>query len=208
MRLEREFTVGAPLDRAWSAMSDAGVLVSCIPGAQLRPIDDVYTGRVEVDLNGGRILCEATVRAVDRDEDEHVATVALHARQLGGPGIGSATVSSRCEPADGATRVLLSADVLSSGHEHSLEALEGAAGRLLDEAAELLRQQAAKSVARPPAPSSSPEPAPTAVVAAGASTASAAAHPGWQRGAALAGGALLAAVLVRRFLGRRRAGLR
>src|ERR1700758_1891836 len=131
MRLEKEFTVGAPMETAWRAVSDAGVLAASIPGAQLRAVDDVYTGRLEVPPGGGGFVCEATLRSVDQDADEHVATAVLHARQLGGPAIGSAMVRSRCEAAGDETRVLLSAEVSSSGYEARGAALESAARELL-----------------------------------------------------------------------------
>lgn len=35
MRLEKEFTVAAPLGRAWQTLSDVEAIVSCLPGAEL-----------------------------------------------------------------------------------------------------------------------------------------------------------------------------
>src|SRR5438105_6775560 len=100
------------MESAWRALSDVQVFASCIPGGELQPADGVYTGRVALTTNGDRVECEATVRSVDQDEDEHVATILLHGRQIGGPGIGSATVRSHCHRADSSTRVVLSAELL------------------------------------------------------------------------------------------------
>jgi uncharacterized protein len=207
MKLEKEFTVGAPLDRAWRALSDVGVLATSIPGAQLRASDDVYTGQLEIFAIGERIVCETTVRSVDQDHDEHVATILLHARQVGGPGIGSATVRSRCEAAGDETRVVLSAEVRSSGHQVQGDALEQAAREILAKAAEKLGERAA---APPPPVTPLPGDAGRPAEAAGgavASTRSPAVAKGLARGVALAGGGLVAVALVRRALGRRRPGL-
>jgi carbon monoxide dehydrogenase subunit G len=226
MRVEREFTVGAPLERAWPALSDIGVIAGCIPGAELRQVDDVFTGRVELAANGSRMLCDATMRAVDLDDDEHVVTALIHARQVDGPAIGSATVRSRCEARDGSTHVVLTAEILSSGYQAPAGTVASGAGELLSKAAELLRQRALESPrATPSPPSAEPSPAPAASSESpptpGASTGPppgpAASPPPdsapsgrlreRQRRAALAGGALLAVVVARRLFGTRRKGL-
>jgi carbon monoxide dehydrogenase subunit G len=202
MRVEKEFTVGAPLERAWPAISDLGVLAACIPGAQLQPADDAYTGQVELTLNGGRMLCQATLRAVDRDEDEHTATARLHARQVGGPAVGAATLRSRCEAQGDATRVVLSAELLSSGYQAGADGVQSAAAALLGQAADALEQRALRAPA-PPA-----KVGPEAIAAAApAAPVPAAAAAEWQRRLALAGGAVAVLVLLRRLFGRRRSGL-
>src|SRR5436305_14427424 len=127
MRLEKELTVGVPLDRAWRTLSDPETFASCLPDAELQSVDGVYAGQATLGSDGSRIVCETTLRALDQDEDEHTATILLQARQVGGPGLGSATLQSRCESADSATRVTLSAEVVASGHEQSGEAFERAA---------------------------------------------------------------------------------
>jgi carbon monoxide dehydrogenase subunit G len=212
MRLEKEFVVGAPLERVWPAMSDAGVIAASLPGAELRRADDVYTGRLELSANGTPIACEATLRAVDRDEDQHVATVLVHARQLGGPGIGSATLRSSCEPADSSTRVSLTAELRSSGHEQRPEAVRDVAQQVFERAAEMLEQRALAAPEAAPAPEPGPAAAPAAdqrpPISAAPSPPAAvpAAATDRRRRLAVAGGALVVVVLARRRLARRRTG--
>lgn len=206
MKLETEFTVGAPLDRAWRALSDVGVFAASIPGAQLQASDDVYSGQLEIPSHDEPIVCETTVRSIDSDQDEHVTTILLHARQVGGPGIGSATVRSRCEAAGDETHVVLSAEVRSSGHEVQADALEQAAREILAKAAERLGERATAPPPPPTAPRSGAGRPADAAGGAVASTGSPAVTKGLARGAALAGGALVAVALVRRVLGRRRPG--
>jgi carbon monoxide dehydrogenase subunit G len=202
MRLEKEFVVGAPLERAWRALSDLEVFASCIPGGELQPSDGAYTGRIGLGPNGGRVECEATVRSVDQDEDEHVATVVVHGRQVGGPGVGSVTVQSRCQGADTSTRVVLTADVLSSGFEHR-EAFAEAARELFERAADLLAERATTA----PPPAAAAQPAAWPGSAGARLPVPAPTQKRLQRGLALAGGAVVAVVVVRRLLGRRRGGL-
>jgi carbon monoxide dehydrogenase subunit G len=200
MRLEKEFVVGAALERVWPAVKDAAVLATCLPGANLHPADDVYAGRVELTADGRQIRCHATVRSIDEDEDEHVATIALHGRQLGGPAVGTATVRSRCEAANASTRVVLSAELFSSGHEHPGATFETAVREVFEKAADLLEERAAVApVSEAPMPQ--PEALPVQVSA--------------QRTlprrvlttGALVGGAMIGVLLARRLLGGRRKGI-
>jgi uncharacterized protein len=219
MRLEKEFVVGAPLERVWPAVKDPGILAACLPGADLQPRDDVFAGRVEATADGRQIRCDATLRAVDADEDEHVATILLHGRQLEGPAIGSATVRSRCQPADSSTRVILTAELSSSGHAHPGAGLEAAARELFEKAAGRLEERAAAA----PPPASETPPVSIAPPASERPPASEApprvpaplpAHAAAQKklprevlaGGALAGGAVVGVLLARRLLGRRRKG--
>jgi carbon monoxide dehydrogenase subunit G len=207
MRLDTQFIVGAPLERVWPALRDAGIFADCLPGSKLRPADELYAGRLELAANGSPITCEATLRALDDDEDEHVATVLLRGRQLGGPGVGSATIQARCEEADSATRVTLSATVLSSGLKQPLSEFERPARKLFEQAADVLKERAATAPApqraapeeakAPPAAGRGPEMLPVRA-------------PAQKRlGLALgvAGGAVIAVAVARRLLGRRHTGL-
>ncbi len=56
MRVEHEFTVAVPMDRAWNALAGADAVAACLPGARLRPIDGVQTGRIELDPRPRRLV--------------------------------------------------------------------------------------------------------------------------------------------------------
>jgi carbon monoxide dehydrogenase subunit G len=186
-------------------VSDAGALASSLPGGGLRAIDSIYTGRLELPANGQRIVCDTTLRAIDRDDDEHVATTLLHARQLGGPGIGSVTVRSRCEAAGSETHVLLSAEVRCTGHEAGAQAFESAVREILDTTAEKLGERVAATPSPvTPLPTGAGRPTSPAAGAVASTGSSSGATPALLRRAALAGGSLLAVVLIRKLLGRRR----
>jgi len=198
MRLEREFMVEAPVDHVWRALRDPGSLAACIPDADLRLVDGVYAGRVTLTANGSQIGCEAALRAVDEDEDEHAATVVIHGRELGGVGIGSATVRSRCEPAASATRVSLTAELVASGQRDRQAAHERARAVFEQVAAALERRAATPAV-----PSIGEQPAPAQESA----SASALDTGGvLSRRTGLLAGAVIALALASWLLGRRRSG--
>jgi carbon monoxide dehydrogenase subunit G len=202
MRLEHEFTVAVPLTRAWNALAGAEAVAACLPRAQLRAIDGEQTGRIELDPDRS-VACEARIFTVDRDEDDHVATVALQGRELNGPGVGSAMLRSRLAAAEeSATRVVLTAEVSSSGHPLS-DGFEDAAQRLLKQVGEALEQRALELPAPAEPERSGAEPP---VAAPAAHTTPVPARPGKPAAvsvAAVAAGALITLVVRRRRRGAR-----
>lgn len=150
MRFEHEFIVEVPLEQVWSAMSGPDALAASVPGAKLRAIDGLHTGRIELGA-GHALACEATLAAVDQDDDEHVTTVSVHGRQVQGPGIGSATLRSRLSEDGSSTRVSLVADILTTGHEPG-NGFELGARSLFDAVVDGLERQAREA----PAPAAAP----------------------------------------------------
>ena len=160
MRFEHEFTVEVPLEQAWRALADADALAAALPNAQLRAVDGVHTGRIQLDP-GQSLWCEATISAVDEDEDQHVATVSVHGRQVEGPAIGSAILRSRLSDQGSATAVSLAAEVLTTGHAPG-NGFRAGAQTIFTAVAEGLEQRARE---RPPA-AVAPLPTPAPAVAA------------------------------------------
>lgn len=153
MRFEHEFVVEVPLQQAWRVLADADALAAALPDAQLRAVNGIHSGRVQLDPSHN-LSCEATITAVDRDEDEHVATVSVHGRQVEGPGIGSAILRSRLSDQGAATAVTLTAEVLTTGHEPG-NGFQTAARRMFETVAEGLEcraRETATAAAAPPTP--------------------------------------------------------
>ncbi len=141
MELRKEFSVGVSPERAWRTLTNPQTIACCLPGAELRPVDGVHAGRVKLSDAGDQIWCEALLRMIDRDDDEQVATFSVHGRQLGGPAIGSVTFQGRVEPINGSARIVLSAEVRSSGHRPVDEVVRSEARRLVDQVAEDLSER-------------------------------------------------------------------
>lgn len=156
MRFEHEFTVEVPLEQAWRTLADAEALAAALPDGELRAVDGVHTGRIQLDPSRN-LSCEATITVVDQDEDEHVATVSLHGRQVEGPAIGSAILRSRLSDQGAATAVSLTAEVLTTGHEPG-NGFQATAQRMFEAVAEGLERRVREKPAPavpvpPPAPS-------------------------------------------------------
>lgn len=138
MKLDHEVVLAAPLDRVWQAMLDTG-RVAHHRGA-LQVADVTYTG---------------SVRLLDADADDHVATFQARAGEDGGPGTARAIVRHRLERAADGTKVTVDAELALTGRAASLdrERVEADAGRILDGALERLVAKPADP-APPPAPES------------------------------------------------------
>jgi carbon monoxide dehydrogenase subunit G len=154
LRVERQFTVSAPLDRAWEELLDNDAVARCVPGGELTAAagEPVFTGELTVGDNGSAIRALGTLRPIDADADEHTATLRLQGRQVAGPARGAGLIRARLGSEGDGTRVDLSADVTVAGAGGAAEAVEVGAQRLLDAFAERLGEQMAERARSAPAP--------------------------------------------------------
>jgi carbon monoxide dehydrogenase subunit G len=165
MKLEKQFEVGVPLDRAWTQLSDMDALARCVPGTDLRrsPNGEIYTGEVTLGSNGSSAQVLGTLRPVDVDEDAHAASVRVQGRLLSAPALGDGILRARLDPAGDNTRVTLDADVQVTGATGGRADLERGGRAVLDEfAAGLERrlQEAPAATAERKAPAAAPTSAP------------------------------------------------
>jgi carbon monoxide dehydrogenase subunit G len=211
MRFEKEFTVAAPLDQAWRELDDIEVLASCLPG-ELRNADGVCTGEFALAADAAQTRCQATLRSVDADEDEHATTVRVTGRQIGGPAIGAGTIACRASASGDATLVALGAEMTLTGYAAPTAVIEQRGQELIEEVAERLRErllaptppptpEPAVAQAPPPAPEPAFAQAPPPTRQGGAGTAP---PPAARRYALAAGATVLALVVLRTARARRK----
>ncbi len=155
MRFEHEFTVDVPLEEVWRALADADAVAASLPDADLHAVDGLHTGRIQLD-GTRKLACEATITAIDQDEDEHVATVSVHGRQVEGPAVGSAVLRSRLAEEGSATTIRLTAEVLTTGHDPG-NGFQAGAQRMFDSVAQGLERRARE---RPPEAAAAAAPVP------------------------------------------------
>lgn len=164
MRLHNEFSVGAPLERTWPAIADFGRVLSCLPAARLQPVgaDNLFRGEFSAGHGSAGATYRATVRLDEVDDDGHLVTIDVEAREVGGAGVLSAAVHGTLEPdGNGGTRVLVDTEVKTTGGAARLErdALEGLAGRLLGDFATRLADEVLPGApSREARPAAEPEP--------------------------------------------------
>jgi carbon monoxide dehydrogenase subunit G len=163
VRLEKQFDVGVPLEKAWSQLADMDALAACVPGSDLRRSrsGELYTGEVALGSNGSSALCLGTLRQLDLDEDGRTATLRVHGRLLSAPALGDGTLRARLEPAGDSTRVLLDADLRLTGVPVPASEVEVGGRAALDEFAAGLERRMREAPAvqeRAPAPQPAAEP--------------------------------------------------
>jgi len=116
MKIDNEFSVGVPVERAWQALTDLEALAPCMPGAELTGVDgDVHRGKVRVKVGPMVSQFAGTARFVERDEAAHHAVISAAGKDMRGGGNASATVDARLRGAGAATIVTVSTDLNISG---------------------------------------------------------------------------------------------
>jgi carbon monoxide dehydrogenase subunit G len=116
MKIDNEFSVGVPVERAWQALTDLEALAPCMPGAELTGVDgDVHRGKVKVKVGPMVSQFAGTARFVERDESAHHAVISAAGKDMRGGGNASATVDARLRGEGAGTVVTVSTDLNISG---------------------------------------------------------------------------------------------
>ena len=116
MELAHEFTVDAPVDRAWAVLTDIERIAPCMPGAELTGVDGgTYQGLVKVKVGPISAQYKGTASFVEKDEAAHRAVLKATGRDTRGQGNAAATVTAvMTEQGDG-TQVAITTDMTVSG---------------------------------------------------------------------------------------------
>ena len=142
MELKNGFTVAAPVDEVWRALTDFGRVVPCVPGAELlEPPDETRCkARMSIRLGPMTLQYRGDVEVLEKDAEARSALLQVKARDLRGQGNARAQVRMRLE-ADGAgTRAELESDVQVGGRAAALGqgAMRDVAARLTGQFADNL----------------------------------------------------------------------
>lgn len=119
MRIENEFTVGAPADRLWAHLLDVERIAPCMPGAELtEAVDDTtWKGKVHIKLGPIAMAFAGTVTMEERDDETRRVRLRAKGTEQRGKGAANATITSWLEATDDAdrTRVKMEADITLTG---------------------------------------------------------------------------------------------
>lgn len=116
MQIDNEFTVGAPVERAWEILTDLEGIAPCMPGAQLTGRDgDAYKGRVKIKV--GPIVSEyaGTATFAEKDDTAHRAVIRASGRDSRGAGNASADIVAQLRPDGDRTVVTVDTDLRITG---------------------------------------------------------------------------------------------
>lgn len=95
MKLENNFTIDAPVDKAWEALNNPETVAPCFPGATLTSYEgDSFAGTVKVKLGPIAMTYKGKGTYVSRDEAAHEVVIDATGRDSRGNGTASAKVTA------------------------------------------------------------------------------------------------------------------
>src|SRR4051795_12615074 len=117
MKLEQSFSVAAPADAVWAALTDIERVAPCLPGAEATASDEegVYQGTFSVKLGPTTASYQGSLRMEEMDEAAKVATMRADGRDRRGQGGAKATIVSRLTEEGAGTRVDVDTDFQITG---------------------------------------------------------------------------------------------
>ncbi|MEU7749988.1 SRPBCC family protein [Nonomuraea sp. NPDC049158] len=116
MKIDNEFTVSVPIERAWEVLTDLEGIAPCMPGARLTGVEgDVFSGKVRVKV--GPVVSEyaGTVRFLEKDDADHRAVIDAKGRDSRGAGNASAAITAQLRADGPRTVVSVDTDLKISG---------------------------------------------------------------------------------------------
>jgi uncharacterized protein len=116
MKLQNEFTVPAPVERAWEVLLDVERVAPCLPGAAIESSnDDEHVGTMTVKIGPVTARYRGTVRIEEADEAARRAVMRARALDQRGAGTAAATITSTMQAVPEGTRVRVEADMRVTG---------------------------------------------------------------------------------------------
>ena len=136
MKIDNEFTVGVPIERAWAVLTDLEGIAPCMPGAALTGVEgDVYSGKVKVKV--GPITSEyaGTAQFIEKDQVSYRAVIDAKGRDARGAGQAAAMITAHLRADGSNTVVSVDTDLKISG-----KIAQFGSGMIKDVSAKLLGQ--------------------------------------------------------------------
>ena len=116
MKIDNEFTVSVPIERAWEVLTDLAGVAPCMPGAQLTGVQDgVYNGKVKIKVGPVVSDYSGTAQFVKKDDATYHAVIDAKGKDSRGNGNANAAIDAQLHPAGDRTRVVVSTDLNISG---------------------------------------------------------------------------------------------
>jgi len=161
MKIDNEFTVSVPVERAWEVLTDLAEVSLCLPGARLTNVEgDVYNGEIRVKV--GPVISEyaGTAQFAEKDDAAYRAVIDAKGRDSRGAGNASAFITMQLQADGQRTLVTVGTDLKISGKIAQLGGgmMKEVSEKLMGQFAECLETKLAAPAASPvPTASAAPE---------------------------------------------------
>lgn len=166
MKIANEFTVSAPIDDAWTLLTDLEQVIPLMPGAQMtgQEGDDVL-GKVKIKVGPVTSEFNGKVHFVEQDAAQHRAVIDAKGKEARGTGNAAATVTAQLHEAGTSTRVTVDTDLKIVGKlaQFGSGMLQQVSEKLLGQFVESLEAKLAAGHEQAPL-SAAPEPQPIDLV--------------------------------------------
>jgi len=144
MKLDNEFRVSVPIDRAWEVLTDIPLITPCLPGASLTGEDgDEFSGKVKIKVGPVRAEYSGTALFVERNEETRHIEISAKGRDSRGSGNASAIITAdMTEDGDG-TKVSIKTDLKISGKvaQFGQGVIAEVSGKLIDQFVDCIEQK-------------------------------------------------------------------
>jgi carbon monoxide dehydrogenase subunit G len=145
MKINNEFTVGAPIQQAWDTMLNLERIAPCLPGAAIQEEKDEgeYDGTMKVKIGPITANYKGTVKFEEVDEDNHRAVLQATGRDARGQGTASATIVSSLQEERDGTKVSVETDMKLTGRaaQFGRGIAQDVATKMLDQFASCLEEE-------------------------------------------------------------------
>ncbi len=163
MEIANEFTVDAPIDVAWTTLTDIPFIAPCMPGATLEGEEDgVYSGNVKIKVGPVTAQYKGTATFVEKDDAAKRAVIDGKGRDSRGTGNANALITAQMHDEGERTRVEIVTDLKVSGKvaQFGRGVMQDVSEKLLGQFADCLE---GKMAALQEAPAETPQDAPPPV---------------------------------------------
>jgi carbon monoxide dehydrogenase subunit G len=145
MKINNEFTVGAPIQHAWDTMLNLERIAPCLPGAAIQEEKDEgeYDGTMKVKIGPITANYKGTVKFEEVDEGNHRAVLQATGRDARGQGTASATIVSTLQEEGDGTKVSVETDMKLTGRaaQFGRGIAQDVATKMLDQFASCLEEE-------------------------------------------------------------------
>lgn len=147
MKINNDFTVSVPVEKAWDVMLDLERIAPCLPGASIQEStgDGEYKGTMKVKIGPITATYKGTVNIEEADDASHRAVIKATGRDARGQGTASATITSTLQGQGDETKVNVETDMQLTGRaaQFGRGIAQDVASKMLGQFADCLEEELA-----------------------------------------------------------------
>jgi carbon monoxide dehydrogenase subunit G len=143
MQLENSFSVAAAPDKVFAYLIDVNKVVGCVPGAELSEVVDptTFKGKVKIKVGPITVAYSGTARIIDRNDEQHSATLEAEGRETTGPGSAraKALMSVEAEGAGSMVKIVTDYNVAGRVAQFGRGVMEDVSRRIVNDMAACIK---------------------------------------------------------------------